>query len=88
MAAFSAAVSFATRQAMTGAALTGIIWIVQVLLKDLFLQSSWAQYLLLFMGSNYPNHPALRGNQAVLASLGLLLFIAAWMLLRRQERYI
>ena len=40
------------------------------------------------MGSNYPDHPALRGNQAALMGLAVLLLAAAWAMLRRQERYI
>ncbi len=88
MVALSSALAFATRQAMTGAAVTGLIWIFQVMMRDMFLQSPWARYLLLIMGSNYPDNPALRGNQAALTGLALVLLLAAWMLLRRQERYI
>jgi hypothetical protein len=86
--ALGAAVAFAARQAVAGAAVTGMVWIIQIIIRDGFLQSSWAQYLLLFMGSNYPNHPALRANQAILLSLAALLLVAAWSLLRRQERYL
>jgi len=86
--ALGAAVSFAIRQSMAGAAITGLVWIVQILLHDWFLASSWGCYLLLFMGSNYPTHPALAGNRAVLSGLAALLLLASWALLRRQERYI
>jgi hypothetical protein len=65
-----------------------MIWMMQIILRDWFLQSHWGRYLLLFMGSNYPDNPALRGNQAALAALAALLLAAAWALLRRQERYI
>lgn len=88
MMAFSATITFANRQAMAGAVFTGMVWIIQLMLRDWFLQSSWAQYLLLMMGSNYPSHPALRGNQAVLTLLAVLLLASAWALLRKQERYI
>jgi hypothetical protein len=86
--ALSAAMSFANRQAVAGAAVTGMIWFMQIILRDWFLQSAWGRYLLLIMGSNYPENPALRGNQAALIALSLLLLLAAWALLRRQERYI
>jgi hypothetical protein len=88
MIALGAFVAFASRQAAAGAALIGLLWMVQVLLRDLFLRSSWARYLLIIMGSNYPENPALRGNQAVLTGLAVLLLVGAWALLRRQERYI
>lgn len=88
MVSLSTTLAFANRQAVGGAAIVGLVWIVQLLFRDMFLQSSWARYLLLLMGSNYPENPALRGNQAVLIGLSILLLAAAWGLLRRQERYI
>lgn len=82
------AVAFANRHSTGGAAAIGMIWIMQIILRDWFLESSWARYVLLLMGSNYPDNPALRGNQATLISLSVLLLLAGWALLRRQERYI
>ncbi len=82
------AVAFALRQAIAGAAVIGLVWILQLMLREWFLQNTYARYLLLLMGSNYPQSPALRGNQAVLLGLSALLFLLAWALLRRQERYI
>lgn len=88
MMALSSVCSFALRQAVAGAALTGLIWFTQLIFRSWFLENRYGQYLLLMMGSNYPDHLALHGNQIVLAGLGLALLIAAWALLRRQERYI
>lgn len=88
MMALSSAVSFANRQAVAGASITGMVWIIQILMRGWFTQDPWGQYLLLMMGSNYPDHPVLRGNQAVLTALAVLLLAAAWALLRKQERYI
>ncbi len=82
------AVAFANRHGTGGAAIIGLIWIMQVILRDWFLMSPWARYTLLLMGSNYPENPALRANQATLISLSILLLLASWALLRRQERYI
>lgn len=86
--AVGAVVSFAARQSITGAAVIGIVWIVEIIMRDWFLGNRWGQYFLLIMGSNYPEHPALRANQAVLIVTGTLLAAAAWALLNRQERYI
>jgi hypothetical protein len=88
MIALGSAVSFANRQAMAGSAVIGLIWIFEIILRDWFLQDRWARYVLLIMGSTYPDNPALRGNQVVLISLAGLLLVVAWALLRRQERYI
>jgi hypothetical protein len=88
MIALGSSVSFASRQAVAGSAVTGMVWIIQIIIRDGLLSSRWAQYLLLFMGSNYPDYPTLRENQAVLMALALLMVVAAWALLRKQERYI
>ncbi len=82
------AVAFANRHGTGGAAIIGMIWIMQIILRDWFLQSPWARYILLLMGSNYPDHPALRANQCVLMGSAVALLVGAWLLLRRQERYI
>ena len=87
-AALGAAVAFANRQAMGGAAVVGLVWIIQIFMREWFLQDRWARYLLLMMGSNYPDNPELRANQAALTGLAVLLLVAAWALLCRQERYI
>jgi hypothetical protein len=88
MVALGSAVSFAGRQPMAGAAAIGLIWIFEIMLRGWLLQDRFARYALLMMGSNYPQHPALRGNQAALISAAALLLAAAWVLLRKQERYI
>ncbi len=88
MLGLGAAVAFANRQSVAGAAVIGLVWIVQLVIRDWFLGNPVARYLLLVMGSNYPDNPALRGNQLALLGLALLLLLAAWALLRRQERYI
>ena len=86
--ALGASAAFANRQSMAGAAAVGTLWIFELVLRDWFLQDRLARYLLLVMGSNYPDNPALHGNQLALISLAVLLLAAAWALLRRQERYL
>lgn len=88
MVAFGSAVAFANKQSMAGAAAVGLVWVFELIWRDWFLQGDWARYVLLIMGSNYPENPALRGNQVALLGLSLLLLAAAWALLRRQERYL
>src|SRR5512133_1213782 len=82
------ACAFANRQGTGGAAVIGMLWIMQIILRDWFLTSPWVRYILLLMGSNYPENPALGANQLTLLSLSVLLLLASWALLRRQERYI
>ena len=88
MIALGCAAAFAGRQPSAGAAAVGMLWIFQLVLRGWFLEDRLGQYLLLMMGSNYPDHPALRGNQAALVGLAVLLLAACWAMLRRQERYI
>jgi hypothetical protein len=88
MIALGSAVAFAGRSSTAGAAVVGMVWIFEIILRDWLLQGRVGQYLLLMMGSNYPAHPALHANQATLVGLAVLLLAAAWALLRRQERYI
>ena len=88
MIALGSAAAFAIRQSVAGAAAIGMVWIFEIILREWFLQDRLGRYALLIMGSNYPGHPALRGNQAALIGAAGLLLAAAWALLRRQECYI
>jgi len=40
------------------------------------------------MGANNPDHPALLANEASMFGFSLLFLLAAWALLKKQERYI
>jgi hypothetical protein len=88
MVGLSAALSFAVRQPMAGAAATGMIWMIQLMYRDLFLAGKIGPYFLLMMGSNYSDHPALRANQAVLTVLAVLCGFVCLALLRRQEAFL
>jgi hypothetical protein len=88
MMGLGAAATFLLRQSTGGAALIGLLWLIQLIVHDWFLSSPWGQYLLLMMGSNYYEHPALRSNQAALSALAAALLFGAWQLLRREEHYL
>lgn len=70
-----------------GAALVGVTWLLEVVLRDWMMQNG-SQYVLFLMGVLYPAAPALKISQAVLTGLSLGLLILSWRLLYRQERYI
>lgn len=74
-------------QTMAGAFLAGLVWIVELVARGWFARNS-GQYFLVFMGALMPDHPALRANQLSLFALTLAFLFAAWVLLKRQERYI
>jgi hypothetical protein len=80
--------SLLAAQTMTGAFLVGIAWIVELIARGWFAANRIGRYLLVFMGALMPDHPDLAANQASLLALSALLFVAAWALLHRQERYI
>jgi hypothetical protein len=75
-------------QTMVGALLIGVVWIVELIAREWFAAQDGWRYLLVFMSALMPDHPFLRGNQLALVLLAALLFVAAGLLLRRQERYI
>jgi hypothetical protein len=82
------AFSFALANPTGGAMIVGLIWIFQVILRGWFMQDRIARYLFLFSGGIYPDDPSMRAGQIVLSLLAAVLFISAWQLFRRQERYI
>jgi hypothetical protein len=80
--------ALAGRRPATGALAAGLIWLVELIARGSLVRSDWARYLLIFMGALIPDHPDLRANQWTLLALCVALFVAASMLLRRQERYL
>ena len=81
-------VALAAAQATTGAVLTGMVWIVELVARGWFAGNDFGQYFLVFMSSLMLDHPALRANQVTLTILSFTLLFASWALLRQQERYI
>jgi len=86
--ALGTAGSLLAAQTITGAFLVGIAWIVELIARGWFAANRIGRYFLVFMGALMPGHPTLTANQASLLALAALLFVAAWALLHRQERYI
>jgi hypothetical protein len=74
--------------ATTGALIAGMVWLVQLVARAWFAGDKIGQYLLVFMSSFMLDHPALRVNQMALLATSILLLLASWALLQRQERYI
>lgn len=80
--------SMLAAQTATGAVLTGLVWIVQLVARGWFAEATVGKYLLIFMSPLMADHPALRGNQATLALLSIVFFFLGWRIFHRQERYI
>jgi hypothetical protein len=87
LAALGTAGSILAAQTMTGAFLTGIVWLVEVIARG-WLARNNGKYFLVFMGALMPEHPDLLANRLTIFAISLAFILAAWALLRRQERYI
>jgi hypothetical protein len=85
--ALGCAGALSAAQTAAGAVLVGVVWLVELVARGWFAQNV-GKYVLVFMGALMPDHPDLAANQLVLTVLAGALFLAAWWLLRRQERYI
>ncbi len=85
---FGCLVSLAAGQTITGAVLTGMVWVVELAARGWFAYDPVGKYFLVFMGPFMPDHPALRANQASLLLLSVAFFFLGWRLFHRQERYI
>jgi hypothetical protein len=84
---FSCLGSLLGAQTMTGAFLTGLAWLIQLLVRGWLAHNS-GKYVLIFMGALLPEHPDLIANQITLLQLSAGFLVAAWALLRRPERFI
>jgi hypothetical protein len=74
-------------QTMIGSFLVGLVWIIQVIIRDGMAINNW-KYAFIFMGILAPEHPDLIGNQLALFALSAIFLFFTWLLLHRQERYI
>jgi hypothetical protein len=86
--AFGCLAAFLSAQTTIGAALTGMVWLVQLVARGWFAANKVGQYFLVFMSPLIPEHPALRANQIMLVGMSLIFLLASWMLFRKQERYL
>jgi hypothetical protein len=75
-------------QTITGAVLTGMVWVVELVGRGWFAGNEIGKYFLVFMSALMPDHPSLRANQICLLLLSVVFFFLAWRLFHRQERYI
>jgi hypothetical protein len=86
LAALATAGSLAAAQTALGAFLAGAVWLIELLMN------SWlrlnARSVFLFLGVIAPGDPDLTLNQSVLFVGSMMLLVASWALLRRQERYL
>lgn len=84
----SSLVALGLVQGTAGALAAGIVWLLQLLLKDWFIASPWARYIFLFLASMWPASPDRPLNQLCLTGLAVACTVAASLLLKRQERYL
>jgi hypothetical protein len=80
--------AFALRQSMGGALLAGLVWVLQIIGHDLFMQYDVMRCLFVFLSAYQPQHPNLYANQIAVLSLTVMLFVLAWALFKKQERYL
>jgi len=80
--------ALAAAQPLTGALLTGMVWLVELVARAWFAGNAVGQYFLVFMSPLMPDHPALRLNQLSLLLLSAVFFYLGWRVFCRQERYI
>jgi hypothetical protein len=66
----------------------GMIWIVQVIAREWFLNTPAASYFFLFTGALYPHVKTVISSQIALSGLSLVFLVTGWILFQKQERYI
>ena len=86
LAAIGLSVSLASAQCVTGAFVAGAVWLLQVLMKSWILANGPRLYL--FMGILEPARADLAASRLVLFGASAAALTGAWLLLRRQERYL
>ena len=86
LAAIGLSVSLASAQAVTGAFVAGAVWLLQLLMKSWILANGPRLYL--FMGILEPGRADLAASRLVLGTASVAALFGAWLLLRRQERYL
>jgi hypothetical protein len=74
-------------QTMIGSFLVGLVWIIQIIIRDAMTFNNW-KYAYIFMGILNPGHPDLVSNQIALFAASAVFLFLTWLLLHRQERYI
>jgi hypothetical protein len=80
--------AFLAAQPTFGAMLTGLVWIVELILHGWFENKAAAHYFFVMSGFFGPGQPWLAASQLSLTGLGVLFLAGSLLLIRRQERYI
>jgi hypothetical protein len=80
--------SLLATQAVGGALLVGVLWLMELIMRGWFAENEIARYFLVFMRAAILNHPSMVANEISVTVLAGLLFITSWAILQRQERYI
>lgn len=80
--------AFASAQSTTGAMMVGMVWIIQVIAREWFLNTNIAREFFLFAGALYPKVPSVVSSQINLLVTSVIFMAAAWQLFKKQERFI
>jgi len=80
--------ALAGARSIPGAMAVGLVWLSQLIGNSWFAHNLVGRYFYLYMGTTHAELPQLRGNQLVLLMFGLVYLFSAWVLIRKQERYL
>ncbi len=82
------AAAFAFDSSTSGALIAGLVWLMELLLRDGLIADKTLHYIAVFMALVAPAHPDLPANALVLSALALVFLLAGWALFKNQERYL
>lgn len=74
--------------ANSAAMIVGMIWIIQVIAREWFIMTPPVKYVFLFTGALYPHALSRAGSQLSLLGLSAIFLVIAWLILKKQERFI
>ena len=80
--------ALALAQSTFGAMLVGLVWIFQMIAQGWFVYNPTARLFFLFIGAFAPDHPQRAWTYLTVSTLVIPLLVIAWVLLKKQERYI
>ena len=80
--------ALALAQCTFGAMLVGLVWIFQMIAQGWFVSNATARLFFLFIGAFAPEHPARAWTYLTVSTLVIPILVIAWVLLKKQERYI
>lgn len=80
--------AFAMKNCTNGAMLVGLLWILELILRDWLAADRYLHYGMVFLALIAPTHPDLPENLLLLTGIGALLLVGGWALYKSQERYL